>query len=115
MLIRLAGYAALGLLGLYALENVGLVGKREYFPSLPRLESPMTMQNIKEGASWGKDWAECLMDGGALGTCTETSPGNRGFFDRIMTGAQNSYQPTTDSFTTRISARNQHREPVGPY
>jgi hypothetical protein len=109
MIFRLAGYAALGLLGLYAAEGAGFVPTRQYFPSLPRFEqSSNTLGNWQHGAAWGKNWLSCVVDGGALNACSGGAAYTTGQTPFAMfKTSDNSIQPASGSFTNRISAKRQ--------
>ena len=82
-MLRLATLLVTAIAGLYALEFLGVVNKREYFPTLPRLEA-----SASDPAAWGKaaQWGwERLPD--LSGILPSTDPhhgqGSERFTDRV--------------------------------
>lgn len=90
MILRLANTVVLAIVALYVLEGAGVVEKRRYFPTLPRLEASASDPYAWLGAAqWGF---------GQLGVFAQNRGGNS--FD---TG---SLSASTRSMLERVSQQN---------
>lgn len=79
MMLRLASLAITAVAAFYALEGAGVVDKRVYFPTLPRLESSAANPAAwLDAASWGVKWVSCASAKGGLATCAHRLDGTAG-------------------------------------
>lgn len=101
MLLRIASLGLTALALLYALEGIGVVDKRLYFPSLPRLESSAASPAAwLDAASWGVKWVSCASMKGGLTTCADALNGNQ-----PASNTAESIDTPRDRFTDRVAAK----------
>jgi hypothetical protein len=95
-MLRILSMLTFAIACLYALEFVGIVPERAYFPTLPRLEKAeaANASNWTEAAAWGTRLASCASSGQAIATCREAATDKN-----VDTPSQ------AGRFTDRISAK----------
>ena len=87
MILRLANTVVIAIVALYVLEGTGVVEKRKYFPTLPRLEASASDPYAWLGAAqWGFSQLGVLAQGSSGGSSFDTgslSASTRGMLERV--------------------------------
>lgn len=104
-MLRILSLVITALAIFYVLEGVGVVDKRVYFPTLPRLEaSAASPAAWLDAASWGVKWVSCASQKGGLTTCAHQLDGQPGAAEQPADTAE-APADTHERFTDRVAAK----------
>ncbi|PIZ31693.1 MAG: hypothetical protein COY40_01305 [Alphaproteobacteria bacterium CG_4_10_14_0_8_um_filter_53_9] len=95
MIARLVSGAVVALALLFAAESLGVIEKRQYFPTLPRLEAS-TAGDWSAAGGWLMSTAKCLIDIQNWALCTDGG---------ISAADFEGFGGVDESFTARISRK----------